>query len=120
MTKTKAVMATLNQGRVNCSPHAIPAAAAKAAQIDHFIRTLPEGYQMELNEEVTNISQGQKQLLTIARAILTDPAMLILDEATSSVDTHTELLIREAMDKLMRDVPALSSPIGSLPSATPI
>ncbi|NPV87719.1 MAG: ABC transporter ATP-binding protein [Anaerolineae bacterium] len=78
------------------------AAAAKAAQIDHFIRTLPEGYQMELNEEVTNISQGQKQLLTIARAILTDPAMLILDEATSSVDTHTELLIREAMDKLMQ------------------
>jgi len=77
-------------------------AAAKAAQIDHFIRTLPEGYQMVLNEETTNISQGQKQLLTIARAILTDPAMLILDEATSSVDTHTELLIREAMDKLMR------------------
>ncbi len=76
-------------------------AAAKAAHVDHFIRTLPEGYQFELNEEVTNISQGQKQLLTIARAILADPPMLILDEATSSVDTHTEILIQRAMDQLM-------------------
>jgi ATP-binding cassette subfamily B protein len=76
--------------------------AAKAAHVDHFVRTLPDGYQMVINEEVTNISQGQKQLLTIARAILADPAMLILDEATSSVDTHTELLIQKAMDTLMQ------------------
>lgn len=76
--------------------------AARAAHVDHFIRTLPDGYNMVLNEEVTNISQGQKQLLTIARAILADPAMLILDEATSSVDTHTELLIQRAMDSLMQ------------------
>jgi len=76
--------------------------AAKAAHIDRFIRTLPEGYHMVLNEEVTNISQGQKQLLTIARAILANRPMLILDEATSSVDTHTEILIQRAMDNLMR------------------
>ncbi|MEW6650251.1 MAG: ABC transporter ATP-binding protein [Chloroflexota bacterium] len=76
--------------------------AARAAHVDHFIRTLPEGYNMVLNEEVTNISQGQKQLLTIARAILADPAMLILDEATSSVDTHTEMLIQRAMSTLMQ------------------
>jgi len=76
--------------------------AAKAAHVDYFIRTQPEGYQMVLNEEVTNISQGQKQLLTIARAILSNPVMLILDEATSSVDTHTELLIQKAMDHLMQ------------------
>ena len=77
-------------------------AAARIAHIDRYIRTLPEGYHMVINEEVTNISQGQKQLLTIARAILANPPMLILDEATSSVDTHTELLIQEAMDNLMR------------------
>jgi len=76
--------------------------AAKAAHVDHFVRTLPESYQMVINEEVTNISQGQKQLLTIARAILANPPMLILDEATSSVDTHTELLIQKAMDTLMQ------------------
>lgn len=76
-------------------------AAAQAAQVDHFVRTLPDGYQMELNEEADNISQGQKQLLTIARAILADPDMLILDEATSSVDTRTEILIQQAMDNLM-------------------
>jgi ATP-binding cassette subfamily B protein len=76
-------------------------AAAKAARVDHFVRTLPEGYNLVLNEEVTNISQGQKQLLTIARAILIDPEMLILDEATSSVDTRTEILIQEAMANLM-------------------
>ncbi len=75
--------------------------AAQAANIDHFIRTIPEGYGMVLNEEVTNLSQGQKQLMTIARAILIQPQMLILDEATSSVDTHTELLIQAAMEKLM-------------------
>jgi ATP-binding cassette subfamily B protein len=78
-------------------------AAAKAARVDHFVRTLPEGYDLVLNEEVTNISQGQKQLLTIARAILPDPKMLILDEATSSVDTRTEVLIQEAMLNLMKD-----------------
>ena len=76
--------------------------AADAAYADHFIRTLPEGYSMVLNEEATNISQGQKQLLTIARAFLTDPEILILDEATSSVDTRTELLIQKAMSKLMK------------------
>lgn len=77
--------------------------AAAAAHADHFIRALPEGYDTVLNEEATNISQGQRQLLTIARAILTDPAILILDEATSSVDTRTEVLIQKAMADLMRD-----------------
>ena len=76
-------------------------AAAKAAHADHFIRTLPEGYDTVINEESTNISSGEKQLLTIARAFLADPPMLILDEATSNVDTHTELLIQRAMDRLM-------------------
>jgi ATP-binding cassette subfamily B protein len=77
------------------------ASASKAACADHFIQTLPEGYQMILNEEASNISQGQKQLLTIARAILADPFILILDEATSSVDTRTEVLIQKAMSRLM-------------------
>ena len=77
--------------------------AAKAAHAHHFIKTLPNGYDMELNEEVSNISQGQKQLLTIARAILADPKVLILDEATSSVDTRTEVLIQKAMENLMKD-----------------
>lgn len=76
--------------------------AAKAAHADHFIRTLPEGYDTIINEEASNISQGQKQLLTIARAVLADPAILILDEATSNVDTRTEVLIQEAMAKLMQ------------------
>ncbi len=76
-------------------------AAAKAAHADHFIRTLPDGYNTVLNEEASNISQGQKQLLTIARTILTDPAILILDEATSSVDTRTEIHIQKAMSELM-------------------
>jgi ATP-binding cassette subfamily B protein len=76
-------------------------AAARIAQADHFISTLPNGYDMKLNEEVSNVSQGQKQLLTIARAVLHDPKVLILDEATSSVDTRTELLIQKAMDNLM-------------------
>ena len=77
-------------------------AAELAAHADHFIRTLPEGYQTVLNEEASNISQGQRQLLTIARAVLVDPAILILDEATSSVDTRTEVLIRKAMAALMK------------------
>ena len=77
--------------------------ACKAANVHHFIQTLPDGYEMVLNEETNNISQGQKQLLTIARAILADPKILILDEATSSVDTRTEILIQEAMDKLMQN-----------------
>ena len=76
--------------------------AAKAAQVDHFVRTLPDGYNMVLNEEASNVSQGQKQLLTIARAILSDPKILILDEATSSVDIRTEILIQKAMDNLMK------------------
>jgi len=76
--------------------------AARAAHADHFIRTLPEGYSMVLNEETSNISQGQKQLLTIARAILANPPVLILDEATSNVDTRTEILIQKAMDTLMQ------------------
>ena len=74
--------------------------AAKAAQVDHFVRTLPHGYDTVLNEEGTNVSQGQKQLLTIARTIISDPKILILDEATSSVDTRTEILIQKAMQKL--------------------
>ena len=76
--------------------------AAKAAYVDRFVQTLPGGYEMELNEEANNVSQGQKQLLTIARAILADPKILILDEATSSVDTRTEVRIQKAMDNLMR------------------
>ncbi|MBU9673774.1 ABC transporter ATP-binding protein/permease [Planococcus sp. CP5-4] len=75
--------------------------AAQAAHADHFIRTLPDGYDTVLNQEVSNISQGQKQLLTIARAILADPPIMILDEATSSVDTRTEILIQQAMNRLM-------------------
>lgn len=76
-------------------------ATAKAAHVHHFVSTLPDGYNMELNEEASNVSQGQKQLLTIARALLADPKILILDEATSSVDTRTEVKIQEAMDTLM-------------------
>jgi ATP-binding cassette subfamily B multidrug efflux pump len=78
-------------------------AAARIANVDHFVKTLPDGYNMILNEEITNISQGQMQLLTIARAVLADPPILILDEATSSVDTHTEILIQNAMDALMQN-----------------
>jgi len=87
-------------GRANATEQEI-VAAAKAAHADHFIRTLPEGYDTVLNEEASNISSGQKQLLTIARAILADPPMLILDEATSSVDTRTEVQIQQAMNNLM-------------------
>jgi ATP-binding cassette, subfamily B, multidrug efflux pump len=88
-------------GRESAGEEAI-VRAAKAAQADHFIRTLPENYDTLINEEATNLSQGQKQLLTIARAFLADPAILILDEATSSVDTRTEVLIQNAMAQLMR------------------
>ncbi len=77
-------------------------AAARAARVDHFVRTLPEGYHMVITEEASNLSQGEKQLLTIARAILLNPKMLILDEATSNVDTRTEVLIQEAMNELMQ------------------
>ena len=76
--------------------------AAKRAHIDHFIRSLPEGYDTVINEESTNISGGQKQLLTIARAYLSNRPMLILDEATSNVDTRTEILIQKTMDELMK------------------
>jgi ATP-binding cassette subfamily B multidrug efflux pump len=88
-------------GREDASDDAI-IKAAQAAQADHFIRTLPENYDTPINEEASNLSQGQKQLLTIARAFLADPAILILDEATSSVDTRTEILIQRAMGELMR------------------
>ena len=88
-------------GREGASDEAV-VQAAKAAQADHFIRTLPDNYGTVINEEATNLSQGQKQLLTIARAFLADPAILILDEATSSVDTRTEVLIQAAMAQLMR------------------
>ena len=88
-------------GREHASNDAI-VNAAKAAQADHFIRTLPDNYDTAINEEASNLSQGQKQLLTIARAFLADPAILILDEATSSVDTRTEVLIQRAMATLMR------------------
>lgn len=87
-------------GKEGCTEEEI-IEASKAAHADHFIRTLPEGYDTVLNEEGTNISQGQKQLLTIARAILADPRILILDEATSSVDTRTEVFIQKAMENLM-------------------
>jgi ATP-binding cassette subfamily B multidrug efflux pump len=96
------VMENIRYGKPSASDEEV-IAAAKAAHVDHFVRTLPEGYNLVLNEEVSNISQGQKQLLTIARAITLDPRMLILDEATSSVDTRTEVLIQKAMDNLMRN-----------------
>lgn len=90
----------IRYGKLNASDEEVEDAAI-AAHVDHFIRTLPEGYDMVINEESDNISQGQKQLLTIARVILKDPKILILDEATSSVDTRTEILIQQAMDHLM-------------------
>ena len=94
-------MENIRYGRLDATDEEV-VAAAKAAHADHFIRTLPGGYEMELNEDASNISQGQKQLLTIARAILADNRILILDEATSSVDTRTEELIQSAMDNLMK------------------
>lgn len=94
------IMENIRYGRLDATDEEV-IAAAKAAQVDHFIRTLPGGYQMQLNEEATNVSQGQKQLLTIARAILSDARIMILDEATSSVDTRTEMMIQKAMDNLL-------------------
>jgi ATP-binding cassette subfamily B multidrug efflux pump len=95
------IMENIRYGRSNASDEEV-LAAAKAAHVDYYVRTLPDGYNTILNEETTNISQGQMQLLTIARAILSNPDMLILDEATSNVDTHTEVLIQKAMNKLMQ------------------
>jgi ATP-binding cassette subfamily B protein len=95
------IMENIRYGRIDATDEEV-IAAAKAAHADHFIRALPGGYNFVLNEETSNISAGQKQLLTIARAILTDPNILILDEATSSVDTHTEVLIQKAMQALMK------------------
>lgn len=94
------IMENLRYGRLDATDKEVKE-AAKAAHVDNFVKTLPDGYNMVLNEEASNISQGQKQLLTIARAFLKDPKLLILDEATSSVDTRTELLIQKAMEKLM-------------------
>ncbi len=96
------IMENIRYGRLDATDEEV-LAAAQAAHVDHFIRTLPDGYDTVLNEETSNVSQGQKQLLTIARAILADPQMLILDEATSSVDTRTEVLIQQAMDHLMQN-----------------
>lgn len=95
------IMENIRYGRLDATDEEV-IAAAKAAHAHHFIKTLPDGYQMELNEDASNVSQGQKQLLTIARAILADKKILILDEATSSVDTRTEARIQKAMDNLMR------------------
>ena len=94
------IMENIRYGRLDASDEEV-VKAAKLAHADHFIKTLADGYNMEINEEADNISQGQKQLLTIARAILSDPKILILDEATSSVDTRTEVLIQQAMENLM-------------------
>ena len=94
------IMENIRYGRLDATDEEV-IAAAKAAHADTFIRQLPDGYQMELNEDASNVSQGQKQLLTIARAILADNRVMILDEATSSVDTRTEILIQKAMDHLM-------------------
>jgi len=96
------IMENIRYGRLDATDEEV-ITAAKAAHADSFVRTLPDGYNMLLNEEASNVSQGQKQLLTIARAILADPKILILDEATSSVDTRTEVLIQRAMSHLMEN-----------------
>ena len=95
------IMENIRYGRPDATDEEVYA-AAKAAHVDHFVHTLPDGYNMVLNEEASNVSSGQKQLLTIARAVLADPSILILDEATSSVDTRTEVLIQKAMNNLMK------------------
>lgn len=95
------IMDNIRYGKLDATEEEV-IQVAKAAHVHRFVQTLPGGYQMEINEEATNISQGQKQLLTIARAILADPKILILDEATSSVDTRTEVRIQKAMDNLMK------------------
>ena len=94
------IMENIRYGRLDATDEEV-IQAAKAAHAHHFIQTLPGGYQMELNEDASNVSQGQKQLLTIARAILADNKIMILDEATSSVDTRTEQQIQKAMNRLM-------------------
>ena len=96
------IMDNIRYGRLDATDEEV-IAAAKAAHVDSFVHTLPKGYHMELNEEASNVSQGQKQLITIARAILSDPKILILDEATSSVDTRTEIQIQKAMNNLMKN-----------------
>lgn len=96
------IMENIRYGRLNATDEEVKR-AAKAAHVDSFVHTLPDGYNMVLNEEASNVSQGQKQLLTIARAILADPKILILDEATSSVDTRTEVQIQKAMNNLMKN-----------------
>ena len=95
------IMENIRYGRLDATDEEV-IEAAKAARVHRFVQTLPEGYGMVLNEDATNVSQGQKQLLTIARTILADPKILILDEATSSVDTRTEVQIQKAMDTLMQ------------------
>ncbi|MBV7276390.1 ABC transporter ATP-binding protein [Clostridium sp. PL3] len=95
------IMENIRYGRLDATDKEV-IEAAKSAHVHHFVKTLPSGYSMELNEEASNVSQGQKQLLTIARALLADPKILILDEATSSIDTRTEILIQKAMENLMK------------------
>jgi len=96
------IMENIRYGRLNATDQEV-ISAAKAAHVDSFVHNLPNGYNMILNEEATNVSQGQKQLITIARAILADPKILVFDEATSSVDTRTEVQIQKAMDNLMKN-----------------
>ncbi|WPC40460.1 ABC transporter ATP-binding protein [Clostridium sp. JS66] len=96
------IMENIRYGKLNANDEEVKK-AARAAHVDSFVHTLPDGYNMVLNEEASNVSQGQKQLLTIARAILSDPKVLILDEATSSVDTRTEVQIQKAMNNLMKN-----------------
>lgn len=95
------IMENIRYGKIDAIDEQVKE-AAKLAQVDHFVNTLPDSYNMVLNEEASNVSAGQKQLLTIARAILANPKVLILDEATSSVDTRTEELIQKAMDNIMK------------------
>ena len=105
-------------GRLDATEEEI-LAAAEAAHVDHFVRTLPDGYDTVIDDDATNVSAGEKQLLTIARAFLADPPILILDEATSSVDTRTEVLIQRAMGRLAPAGRRSSSPTASRRSVTP-